>query len=83
MTRLTHFANIGPLMVFVYIAGAGTACIVCPIKKIHFEGKDLNIPLDPSDKTSQAGKLTKRINDAIMDIQYGDVEGPKGWSVVV
>lgn len=63
--------------------GAGTACIVCPIKKIHYEGHDIHVPLDPSDKTSQAGKLTKRINDSIMDIQYGDVEGPKGWSVVV
>ncbi|KAF9377207.1 branched-chain-amino-acid aminotransferase [Podila verticillata] len=63
--------------------GAGTACIVCPIKKIHYEGHDIHVPLDPSDKTSQAGKLTKRINDAIMDIQYGDKEGPKGWSVVV
>ncbi|KAF9901572.1 branched-chain-amino-acid aminotransferase [Lobosporangium transversale] len=63
--------------------GAGTACIVCPIKKIHYDGQDIHVPLDPSDKTSQAGKLTKRINNAIMDIQYGDVEGPKGWSVVV
>ncbi|KAF8955933.1 branched-chain-amino-acid aminotransferase, partial [Entomortierella lignicola] len=63
--------------------GAGTACIVTPIKKIHYEGYDIHVPLDPSDKTSEAGKLTKRINDTIMDIQYGDVEGPKGWSVVV
>ncbi|KAG0015345.1 branched-chain-amino-acid aminotransferase [Podila clonocystis] len=63
--------------------GAGTACIVCPIKKIHYEGHDINVPLDPTDKTSQAGKLTKRINDAIMDIQYGDAQGPEGWSVVV
>ncbi|KAF9436239.1 branched-chain-amino-acid aminotransferase [Entomortierella beljakovae] len=63
--------------------GAGTACIVCPIKKIHYEGLDIQIPLDPSNKESQAGKLTARFNDAIMDIQYGAVEGPKGWSVVV
>ncbi|KAF9968970.1 branched-chain-amino-acid aminotransferase [Actinomortierella ambigua] len=63
--------------------GAGTACIVCPIKKIHWEGTDLVIPLDPSDKTSQAGPLTKRFNNAILDIQYGEVEGPAGWSVVV
>ncbi|KAF9930695.1 hypothetical protein FBU30_000156 [Linnemannia zychae] len=63
--------------------GAGTACIVCPIKKIHYDGHDIHVPLDPTDKTSQAGKLTKRINDSIMDIQYGEVEGPKGWSVVV
>ncbi|KAG0006241.1 branched-chain-amino-acid aminotransferase [Modicella reniformis] len=63
--------------------GAGTACIVCPIKKIRYDGHDIHVPLDPSDKTSQAGKLTKRINDTIMDIQYGDIKGPEGWSVIV
>ncbi|KNC99948.1 branched-chain amino acid aminotransferase [Spizellomyces punctatus DAOM BR117] len=61
--------------------GSGTAAIVSPIKKIRFEGEDLDIPLDPSDKTSQAGPLTKRIADTIMGIQYGEIEHP--WSVVV
>ncbi|KAI7904286.1 branched-chain amino acid aminotransferase [Cokeromyces recurvatus] len=54
--------------------GAGTACIVSPIKCIGFQGKDIHIPLDPSDPDSEAGSLTKKINDAIMDIQYGVVE---------
>lgn len=79
----TKFKPICSNLLHDYLVGAGTACIVCPIKKIHYEGHDIHVPLDPSDKTSQAGKLTKRINDAIMDIQYGDKEGPKGWSVVV
>ncbi|KAI8988379.1 branched-chain amino acid aminotransferase [Mycotypha africana] len=56
--------------------GAGTACIVSPIKRIGFNGKDLDIPLDPSDPHSEAGPLTKKINDAIMDIQYGVVKHP-------
>ncbi|ORX57563.1 branched-chain amino acid aminotransferase II [Hesseltinella vesiculosa] len=61
--------------------GAGTACIVSPIKAIEYLGEELAIPLDPSNPESQAGPYTKRFNDAIMDIQYGDVESP--WSVVV
>ncbi len=61
--------------------GAGTAAIVSPIKLIHFEGQDVKVPLDPSDPTSQAGPLTKKIADTIMGIQYG--ETPHEWSVVV
>ncbi|KAI8889335.1 branched-chain amino acid aminotransferase [Backusella circina FSU 941] len=56
--------------------GAGTACIVSPIKRIGFNGMDIHIPLDPSNPESQAGPLTKQINDAIMDIQYGVVKHP-------
>ncbi|KAI9499084.1 aminotransferase [Zychaea mexicana] len=65
----------------VEMFGAGTACIVTPVKAVEYMGEDLNIPLDPNDSTSQAGPITKRINEAIMDIQYGEVEHP--WSVVV
>jgi len=61
--------------------GAGTACIVSPIKKISFQGKDIDIPLDPLNPKNQAGPLTKRFADTIMDIQYGDVPSP--WSVIV
>jgi branched-chain amino acid aminotransferase len=65
----------------VEMFGAGTAAIVSPIKKIHFEGEDFYIPLDPSKPDSQAGPLTKRIADTIMGIQYGEI--PHKWSVVV
>ncbi|KAJ3121672.1 branched-chain-amino-acid aminotransferase [Physocladia obscura] len=61
--------------------GAGTAAIVSPIKNIGYKGTDYAIPLDPSDPTSQAGKLTKRFADTIMGIQYGEI--PHEWSVVV
>ncbi len=61
--------------------GAGTAAIVSPIKKIHFEGQDIPIPLDPSNPNSQAGPLTRRIADTIMGIQYGEI--PHKWSVKV
>jgi branched-chain amino acid aminotransferase len=56
--------------------GAGTACIVSPIKRIGYKGQDIIIPLDPSEPESEAGPLTMRINDTIMDIQYGVVEHP-------
>ncbi|CAG8636967.1 12388_t:CDS:2, partial [Racocetra fulgida] len=29
--------------------GSGTACIVTPIKVIHYRGEDLEVPLDPND----------------------------------
>ncbi|KAI9223826.1 aminotransferase [Blastocladiella britannica] len=61
--------------------GAGTACIVSPIKNVHYKDKDIAVPLDPKDPTSQAGPLTKRFNDTILGIQYGEI--PSKWSVVV
>ncbi|KAI8393315.1 branched-chain amino acid aminotransferase [Radiomyces spectabilis] len=61
--------------------GTGTACIVSPIKCIGFKGRDISIPLDPQDFKSEAGHLTKKINQAIMDIQYGVVDHP--WSRIV
>lgn len=57
--------------------GAGTACIVSPVKGIGYMGKDYEIPL----ALGNAGKLTQRLADTIMDIQYGKVEHP--WSVVI
>ncbi|OZJ03108.1 hypothetical protein BZG36_03375 [Bifiguratus adelaidae] len=61
--------------------GAGTACIVSPIKAVRYQGEDIAIPLDPKDSSAQAGPWASRFNKAIMDIQYGEVEHP--WSVVV
>jgi branched-chain amino acid aminotransferase len=61
--------------------GAGTACIVSPIKCINYEDEDLQIPLDPQNPEEQAGPFTKRVNQTILDIQYGDIEHP--WSVVI
>lgn len=65
----------------VEMFGCGTACVVSPIKEIGYMGEDLKIPLDPKDPNSQAGPYTRRFNDSINAIQYGEVEHP--WSVVV
>jgi branched-chain amino acid aminotransferase len=61
--------------------GAGTAAIVSPIKKIGYNNVDYDIPIDKDDKNAQAGKLTRRLADTIMKIQYGEIEHP--WSVLV
>ncbi|KAJ3146169.1 branched-chain-amino-acid aminotransferase [Geranomyces michiganensis] len=61
--------------------GAGTAAIVSPIRNVFFEGRDVAIPLDPSDKTKQGGPLATRLKKVIEGIQYGEVESE--WSVVV
>ena len=55
--------------------GAGTAAVVTPISCIQYKGKDIEIPA--------VGELTKRVWDEIIAIQYGKVQGPPGWSVVI
>jgi branched-chain amino acid aminotransferase len=53
--------------------GAGTAAVVTPISCIQYKGEDINIPAP--------GELTERMFHDIMDIQYGKIAGPEGWSV--
>ncbi|KAJ3330714.1 branched-chain-amino-acid aminotransferase [Blyttiomyces sp. JEL0837] len=62
--------------------GAGTAAIVSPIKNIKYNGKDWAIPLDPTEKSAQAGPFTRRLADYIMGVQYGEIEH-SNWSVLV
>ncbi|KAJ2158910.1 branched-chain-amino-acid transaminase bat2 [Coemansia sp. RSA 552] len=63
------------------VFGAGTACVVTPVNRIHFQGKDYEIPLDPDNPASQAGPVTASIYESLFAIQYGDT--PSKWSVVV
>nr|XP_046234542.1 branched-chain-amino-acid aminotransferase, cytosolic [Scatophagus argus] len=46
--------------------GSGTACMICPIGRIVYQGENLHIP--GQDKHSQ---LTSRIAKELTDIQYG------------
>ena len=55
--------------------GAGTAAVVSPISGIHYKGSDIEIPA--------TGEVTQRLWDEITGIQYGKIEGPKGWSVTL
>lgn len=61
--------------------GSGTAAIVSPIKQIKYVDRLLDIPLDPSKKSSQAGALTAKLAETIMGIQYGEI--PHKWSILV
>ncbi|RUS80007.1 hypothetical protein EGW08_012241 [Elysia chlorotica] len=54
------------------VFGAGTACIVCPVGKILYQGKDLHIT-----DTESAGPLTKRLYTEISDIHY--YRKPHSW----
>lgn len=52
--------------------GAGTACVVCPVGEIDFQGRLLKIP-NP--------RVALRLHKELTDIQYGVKEHP--WSVLV
>jgi branched-chain amino acid aminotransferase len=55
--------------------GAGTAAVVTPISHIQYRGEDIVIPAP--------GMLTQRLYNDLVNIQYGIVDGPVGWSVRV
>ncbi|CAG8583555.1 13194_t:CDS:2 [Ambispora leptoticha] len=61
--------------------GAGTACIVSPIKEIRYRNLDIKVPLDPKDPSNNAGPITKKFADVLMGIQYGEISHE--WSVIV
>lgn len=51
------------------IFGAGTACIVCPVKEIIYEGRCYQIPT-----MEEGAPITNKFLKALTDIQYGHVE---------
>ena len=55
--------------------GAGTAAVISPISCIQWKGVDIDI--------DAPGKISMRLWDDITGIQYGKVQGPEGWSVIV
>jgi len=56
--------------------GAGTACVVCPIERIIYDGSVLEIPTMVDN-----APLTNRLHKALTDIQYGRT--PSSWMVEV
>ncbi|XP_064635001.1 branched-chain-amino-acid aminotransferase, cytosolic-like [Lineus longissimus] len=49
--------------------GAGTACVVCPIERILYQGENLHIPTMDS-----GAPVTMRFQKELTDIQFGRVE---------
>ncbi|KAH6936981.1 hypothetical protein HPB50_024917 [Hyalomma asiaticum] len=56
--------------------GCGTACVICPIERLHHRGENLHIPT-----MEQSSPLANRVLKAITDIQYGAV--PHSWAIEV
>ena len=52
--------------------GAGTAAVISPVSKLHYQGQDHII----SDST---GPLTQQLFDSLTGIQYGEKEDSFGW----
>ena len=56
--------------------GAGTACVVCPIERILYDGTELEIPTMVNNAA-----LTMRLHKALTNIQFGKT--PSSWTVEV
>ncbi|KAJ8023559.1 Branched-chain-amino-acid aminotransferase, cytosolic [Holothuria leucospilota] len=56
--------------------GAGTACVVCPVGSILYQGEQFEVPT-----MKDGGKLCSRFYQTLMDIQYGRME--HRWSYTV
>jgi len=54
--------------------GAGTAAVVCPIKSFYYEGETYSIPIE---EAKGAGKLTQRVLQTMLDLQYGVTKRPE------
>ena len=53
----------------------GTAAVVAPIGRIGFRGRDFEV------SGARSATVTRRLYEALTDIQYGRVPDPYGWSV--
>ncbi|MEO3473136.1 branched-chain amino acid aminotransferase [Roseomonas sp. CAU 1739] len=57
--------------------GTGTAAVVSPVGTLGYKGEDVLI------NKGETGKLTQRLYDAIVGIQYGRTNDAHGWTSVV
>jgi len=56
---------------------SGTAAIVSPVGQIYYKGKEFVI------NKGEIGKLTQRLYNEILQIQYGEKDDPFGWRVKI
>ncbi len=59
------------------VFGTGTAAVVTPVGSINYKSKDYTI------NGFKIGELTQKLYDYLFSIQYGDIEGPRGWTELV
>jgi len=56
---------------------SGTAAIVSPVGQIYYRGKEYLIG------GGKTGKLTERLYNEILQIQYGQKDDPFGWRIKI
>ncbi|KAJ1997946.1 branched-chain-amino-acid transaminase bat2 [Coemansia thaxteri] len=61
--------------------GAGTACVICSVSEVLYEGRQLAIPVDPANPDAVFGPMTKRLRDELLDIQYAKTPSP--WTIPI
>jgi branched-chain amino acid aminotransferase len=57
--------------------GTGTAAVISPVGELVYKGERLVI------NQGRTGELTRRLYEAIVDIQYARVPDTRGWTVPV
>jgi branched-chain amino acid aminotransferase len=57
--------------------GTGTAAVISPVGELAYKGERLVI------NGGRIGKLTQKLYDTIVGIQYGTAPDPRGWTVPV
>jgi branched-chain amino acid aminotransferase len=57
--------------------GTGTAAVISPVGELAYRGERLVI------NGGRIGKLTQKLYDTIVGIQYGTAPDPRGWTVPV
>ena len=65
---------------------SGTAAVCGSINGILYNGKMIDIPLDPKDPSKPAGPITQRVYDELTGIQLGAIPNPfpeDPWSIIV
>ena len=72
ITELLHDVQRGEVSEVFCI---GTAAVVAPIGRIGFRGRDYTV------SGARTATVTRRLYEALTDIQYGRVPDPYGWSV--
>jgi len=63
---------------FVEAGACGTAAVITPIGGIEVKGS-----LHVFHSETEVGPVTKKLYDTLTGIQFGEVEGPEGWIVLV
>ena len=69
ITNLDRFAEAG---------ACGTAAVITPISGIEYKG---NLHIFYSE--TEVGPITRKLYDTLCGIQFGEIEAPEGWMVVV